>query len=100
MTPAVALYLNRRLWRPGKNGGYAAFASPLSSIPESLRNRYMNQDSRVGILLSPRFFRVSVIDAYAKSIDEADIKLASEIWSTSEVASFIHPRGHEGAMVG
>jgi ketosteroid isomerase-like protein len=37
----------------------------------------------------------AVIDAYAKSIDDADIKLASEIWSTSEEASFIHPRGHE-----
>jgi hypothetical protein len=37
----------------------------------------------------------AVIDAYAKSIDDADINLASEIWSSSEEASFIHPRGHE-----
>jgi hypothetical protein len=37
----------------------------------------------------------AVIDANAKSIDEANIKLASEIWSTSEEASFIPPRGHE-----
>src|ERR1700730_4814114 len=42
--------------RPGKIGGYATLASPLSSISEYLRNRHMNQDSRVGILLSPRFF--------------------------------------------
>ena len=35
----------------------------------------------------------AVIDAYTKSIEEADIELASEIWSTSEEASFIHPRG-------
>jgi hypothetical protein len=32
---------------------------------------------------------------YSVGHDEADIKLASEIWCTSEEASFIHPRGHE-----
>jgi ketosteroid isomerase-like protein len=36
-----------------------------------------------------------LIAKYAKSIDNADTALASEIWSQSPDVSFIHPRGHE-----
>lgn len=32
---------------------------------------------------------------YLRSIDAADTKLASEVWSNSPDVSFIHPRGHE-----
>jgi len=37
----------------------------------------------------------AVIDKYVQSVDEADTKLASAIWSNAEDVSFIHPRGHE-----
>jgi ketosteroid isomerase-like protein len=36
-----------------------------------------------------------LIEKYARSIDGADIALASGIWSRSPDVSFIHPRGHE-----
>ncbi len=36
-----------------------------------------------------------IIRKYAKSVDEADTKLASEIWSQTGDVSFIHPGGHE-----
>lgn len=32
---------------------------------------------------------------YAKSIDEANLTLAADIWLDSPHATFIHPRGHE-----
>ncbi len=35
------------------------------------------------------------IATYLRSIDDADTKLASEVWSNSPDVSFIHPRGHE-----
>lgn len=37
----------------------------------------------------------TVIETYAKSIDAADVTLASQIWLTESSVSFIHPRGHE-----
>ena len=36
-----------------------------------------------------------IIAKYAKSVDEADTTLASEIWWDSPEVSFIHPLGHE-----
>jgi len=36
-----------------------------------------------------------IIARYAKSIDAADITLASQIWWDSPEVSFIHPLGHE-----
>jgi len=36
-----------------------------------------------------------LIEKYAKSIDEADPILASEVWWNSPEVSFIHPLGHE-----
>ncbi len=37
----------------------------------------------------------SLIASYAKSIDDADTKLASTVWAATPDVSFIHPRGHE-----
>jgi Xaa-Pro aminopeptidase len=37
----------------------------------------------------------SLIAIYAKSVDAADINLASEVWWDSPDVSFIHPLGHE-----
>jgi ketosteroid isomerase-like protein len=37
----------------------------------------------------------TLIAKYAKSIDEADITMASQIWSDRTAVSFIHPLGHE-----
>jgi ketosteroid isomerase-like protein len=39
-----------------------------------------------------------MVSAYARSIDAADPKLASEIWSTTSPVSFIHPQGHEHGL--
>jgi len=39
-----------------------------------------------------------MIAKYAKSIDEADTTLASQIWSDSPEVSFIHPLGHEHGL--
>jgi len=39
-----------------------------------------------------------LVAAYARSIDAADTKLASEIWSTNSDVSFIHPQGHEHGL--
>ncbi len=36
-----------------------------------------------------------LIEKYTKSIDDADTKLASQIWLESPDVSFIHPLGHE-----
>lgn len=36
-----------------------------------------------------------IIGNYAKSVDEADTTLASQIWWDSPEVSFIHPLGHE-----
>jgi ketosteroid isomerase-like protein len=36
-----------------------------------------------------------IIAKYAKSVDDADTTLASEIWWDSPEVSFIHPLGHE-----
>lgn len=36
-----------------------------------------------------------LVASYAKSIDEADMRLASEVWLNSPAVSFIHPQGHE-----
>ncbi|TWU39012.1 Calcium/calmodulin dependent protein kinase II Association [Novipirellula aureliae] len=36
-----------------------------------------------------------LIDRYAKSIDTADIDLATKVWQTSDDVSFIQPRGHQ-----
>lgn len=38
-----------------------------------------------------------VVEGYAESIngDNPNLDLARQVWSTSESASFIHPRGHE-----
>ncbi len=36
-----------------------------------------------------------IIKKYEKAVDDADTKLASEIWSQTGDVSFIHPRGHE-----
>jgi ketosteroid isomerase-like protein len=40
----------------------------------------------------------STIAKYAKSIDDADTTLASQIWSDSPEVSFIHPLGHEHGL--
>ncbi len=37
----------------------------------------------------------SLIAKYAKSVDDADTTLASQVWWDSPEASFIHPLGHE-----
>ncbi len=37
----------------------------------------------------------SLIETYAKSVDNADTTLASTIWASTPEVSFIHPRGHE-----
>ncbi len=37
----------------------------------------------------------SMIAKYARSVDEADTSLASQIWLDSPDVSFIHPLGHE-----
>ena len=37
----------------------------------------------------------SLIEKYAKSVDDADTTLAAEIWWNSPDVSFIHPLGHE-----
>jgi ketosteroid isomerase-like protein len=39
-----------------------------------------------------------MIAKYAKSIDDADTTLASQIWSDSPEVSFIHPLGHEHGL--
>ena len=39
-----------------------------------------------------------LVSAYARSIDAADPKLASEIWSPTSPVSFIHPLGHEHGL--
>jgi ketosteroid isomerase-like protein len=39
-----------------------------------------------------------LIASYATSIDNADTKLAEQIWSTSPDVSFIHPRGEEHGL--
>jgi Xaa-Pro aminopeptidase len=36
-----------------------------------------------------------LIEKYAKSVDDADTRLAAEVWWTSPDVSFIHPLGHE-----
>jgi len=36
-----------------------------------------------------------LVDAYTRSIDEADTNLAAQVWSTSEEVTLIHPRAHE-----
>lgn len=36
-----------------------------------------------------------VIAKYAKSIDEADLNMALEIWLNSPEVTFIHPKGYE-----
>jgi len=36
-----------------------------------------------------------LIDKYAKSVSDADTKLAAEVWWDSPEVSFIHPLGHE-----
>ena len=39
-----------------------------------------------------------MIVKYAKSIDDADTRLALQIWSDSPEVSFIHPLGHEHGL--
>jgi uncharacterized protein (TIGR02246 family) len=39
-----------------------------------------------------------LVAAYARSVNSADPKLASEIWSSSPDVSFIHPQGHEHGL--
>ena len=36
-----------------------------------------------------------LLDQYITSINNADIRLAEQIWSQTEHISFIHPRGHQ-----
>ena len=36
-----------------------------------------------------------LVASYAKSIDDADVSLAAQIWLDSPEVSFIHPLGHE-----
>jgi hypothetical protein len=35
------------------------------------------------------------VDAYIRSIDQADAELAATVWATTADISFIHPQGHE-----
>ena len=37
----------------------------------------------------------SLIEKYAKSVDDADTTLAAQVWLNSPDVSFIHPLGHE-----
>src|SRR5260370_16255575 len=37
----------------------------------------------------------SLIEKYAKSVDDADTTLAAQVWWNSPEVSFIHPLGHE-----
>jgi ketosteroid isomerase-like protein len=37
----------------------------------------------------------SQIAKYLRSVDDADAKLAAEVWQSSADVSFIHPKGHE-----
>jgi ketosteroid isomerase-like protein len=39
-----------------------------------------------------------LIAKYGRSIDTADTKLASEVWSNRADVTFIHPRGHERGL--
>jgi NAD(P)-dependent dehydrogenase (short-subunit alcohol dehydrogenase family) len=59
LRPVNILINNAGIGDREKSGATPPLASPLSSISEYLGNRHINQDSRVGILLSPRFFPVS-----------------------------------------
>ena len=36
-----------------------------------------------------------LVAKYAESVDDADTKLAAEIWATTPDVTFIHPAGHE-----
>jgi ketosteroid isomerase-like protein len=36
-----------------------------------------------------------LVQKYAKSVNEADARLAAEVWDDSDDVTFIHPRGHE-----
>jgi ketosteroid isomerase-like protein len=60
----------------------------LLTISATAQSQSVGQDTENGQI-------IALIDKYAKSVSQADTKLASEIWSTNEEVSFIHPNGHE-----
>jgi hypothetical protein len=62
----------------------------LLTISATARSQSAGQDAERGQILV-------LIDKYAKSVSQADTRLASEIWSTNTEVSFIHPNGHEHA---
>lgn len=55
----------------------------------------VSSDSRAGESEGTSQEIKSLIAKYAKSVDEADTNLASQVWWDSPEASFIHPLGHE-----
>jgi ketosteroid isomerase-like protein len=60
----------------------------LLTISATARSQNAGRDAENGQI-------IALIEKYAKSVSDADTKLASEIWSTGEEVSFIHPNGHE-----
>jgi ketosteroid isomerase-like protein len=60
----------------------------LLTISATAQNQSIGQDTENGQI-------IVLIDKYAESVSQADTKLASEIWSTNDEVSFIHPGGHE-----
>lgn len=60
-----------------------------------LGHRPVSSDSSAGESEGTSQEIKSLIAKYAKSVDEADTNLASQIWWDSPEASFTHPLGHE-----
>ena len=60
----------------------------LVNIIATARAQQFGEDVENGRILA-------LIDKYAKSVSQADTNLASEVWSTNEAVSFIHPKGSE-----
>ena len=60
----------------------------MSTISATAQSQSVGQETEKGQI-------IALIDKYAKSVSQADTNLASEIWSTNQDVSFIHPKGHE-----
>ena len=80
-----------------------AFVGLGSEVPGSVI-RGAGTDSKTVVASPARDTRAAgdeierMIAKYAKSIDEADTTLASQIWYDSPEVSFIHPLGHEHGL--
>lgn len=79
------------------------FIGLVSAVPESAI-RGAGTESKTAAASPARDTRAEgdeirrMIAKYAKSIDEADTTLASQVWSDSPEVSFIHPLGHEHGL--